>query len=116
MCSNTNSGSYGESRKQEEEEDGYFGSCPKKQKKVKVRRRGPGVAELEKIRLQEEMMKSPHSSSSSLPNINHTFLAPRGTVCDLLMLSPNFALHHHHTVIKIKTLSVIMSFKFKYYF
>lgn len=86
------SGTYGELQQQQ---DDYFGSCPKKPKKVKVRRRGPGVAELEKIRLQEEK-KSPHSSSSSLPNIDHTlFVPPPRGVSDLVMMPPNFALHHH---------------------
>ncbi|CAA7019079.1 unnamed protein product [Microthlaspi erraticum] len=77
MCSNTSSGSYGDLQ------DDYSGSCRKKQKKDnKVRRRGPGVAELEKIRLLEEENKSPslpipHSSSSSVPNIDHhTLFAP----------------------------------------
>lgn len=83
MCSNnTSSGSYGELQLHDE----YSGSCRKKQKKNKVRRRGPGVAELEKIRLQEEY-KSP---LSSLPNIDHhTLFAP---VHNLVMTPPNFAL------------------------
>ncbi|ESQ51999.1 hypothetical protein EUTSA_v10016947mg [Eutrema salsugineum] len=116
MCSNTSSGSYGGGELQD---DCYFGSCPKKQKKDKVRRRGPGVAELEKIRLQEENKSSslpiPHSSSSSslsIPIIDHTLFAPPppassfyttnpvfrppGTAsvnggCDLVMMPPNFA-------------------------
>ncbi|EOA27603.1 hypothetical protein CARUB_v10023743mg [Capsella rubella] len=87
MCSNNNnntsSGSYGELH------DEYHGSCRKKQKKNKVRRRGPGVAELEKIRLQEEH-KSP--LSSSLQNMDHhrTLFAPSSY--DLAMIPPNFAL------------------------
>ncbi|VVA90966.1 unnamed protein product [Arabis nemorensis] len=47
------------------------------------------------------MKKSPHSPSS-LPNTNHTLFAPRATVSDLLMLSPNFALHHHHKMVIAK--------------
>lgn len=72
MCSNTSSESYGDLQ------DDYSGSCPKKHKKDKVRRRGPGVAELEKIRLEEESkspsLPIPHSSSTSIPNIDHTLL------------------------------------------
>ncbi|KFK44726.1 hypothetical protein AALP_AA1G294900 [Arabis alpina] len=53
MGSKTSSGSYGDNR-----EDDYSGLCPKKQKhnngRRKVPRRGPGVAELEKIRLEEQ--------------------------------------------------------------
>ncbi|KAJ0257972.1 Protein SPEAR4 [Hirschfeldia incana] len=50
MCSKTTIGNYG---------DDYTGPCPKKQKsnnngKRRVPRRGPGVAELEKIRLEEQ--------------------------------------------------------------
>ncbi|XP_018474997.2 protein SPEAR2 [Raphanus sativus] len=81
MCSNISSGSYGGDRDLQKQDE-YFGSCPKKQKKDKVRRRGPGVAELEKIRLEEEN-KSPslvtqHSSSSSLslPRTEHTLFLP----------------------------------------
>lgn len=52
----------------------------KKQKKDKVRRRGPGVAELEKIRLEEEnkspSLVTPHSSSLSLPRTEHTLFLP----------------------------------------
>ncbi|KFK23893.1 hypothetical protein AALP_AAs69390U000100 [Arabis alpina] len=94
MCSNNNNniGSYG--KLQQEDEDDYFGSCSKKQKKVKVRRRGSGVAQLEKIRLQEEKKKSSHSSSSS-PNLDHTLFAPPRGVSDFVMMSPNFALHNH---------------------
>ncbi|CAH2059497.1 unnamed protein product [Thlaspi arvense] len=117
MCSNTSSGSYGGDL-----QDEYFGSCPKKQKKDRVRRRGPGVAELEKIRLElEQENKSPSlpiphssSSSSSLPKIDHTLFAhpppektsfytanpifrPPATVsvtggCDYVMMPPDFAL------------------------
>ncbi|KAF2555173.1 hypothetical protein F2Q68_00014653 [Brassica cretica] len=59
MCSKTSIGNYG---------DDYSGSCPKKQKsnnngKRRVPRRGPGVAELEKIRLEEQHI----SSSAQLP-------------------------------------------------
>ncbi|ANM63099.1 verprolin [Arabidopsis thaliana] len=91
MCSNNNtsSGSYGELQLHDESS----GSCRKKQKKDKVRRRGPGVAELEKIRLQEEY-KPPLSSSPSLPNIDHhhhTLFAPASSVYDLVMTSPNFS-------------------------
>ncbi|KAL1219237.1 Protein SPEAR2 [Cardamine amara subsp. amara] len=85
MCSNnTSSGSFGDLQ-----HDDYSGSCRKKQKINKVRRRGPGVAELEKIRLQEEI-KIP-----SLLNINdHTLFAPAVTVsggCELVMIPPNFS-------------------------
>nr|VDC79938.1 unnamed protein product [Brassica rapa] len=80
MCSNISSGSYGGDRDFLQRDD-YFGSCPKKQKKDKVRRRGPGVAELEKIRLEEEnktpSLVTPHSSSSlSLPRTDHTLFFP----------------------------------------
>ncbi|KAJ0262052.1 Protein SPEAR2 [Hirschfeldia incana] len=80
MCSNISSGSYGGDRDLQQPDD-YFGSCPKKQKKDKVRRRGPGVAELEKIRLEEEnkspSLVTPHSSSSlSLPRTDHTLFLP----------------------------------------
>ncbi|KAL0710678.1 hypothetical protein Bca4012_017656 [Brassica carinata] len=81
MCSNVSSGSYGGDRDLQQQDD-YFGSCPKKQKKDKVRRRGPGVAELEKIRLEEENKSSslvtPHSSASSLslPRTDHTLFLP----------------------------------------
>ncbi|CAE6028330.1 unnamed protein product [Arabidopsis arenosa] len=91
MCSNNNtsSGSYGDLQLHDE----YSGSCRKKQKKDKVRRRGPGVAELEKIRLQQEY-KSPLSSSSpSLPNIDHhhTLFTPASSGYDLVMIPPNFS-------------------------
>ncbi|KAF8083919.1 hypothetical protein N665_0746s0021 [Sinapis alba] len=82
MCSNISSGSYGGDREYlQVQQDEYFGSCPKKQKKDKVRRRGPGVAELEKIRLEEEnkspSLVTPHSSSSlSLPRTDHTLFLP----------------------------------------
>ncbi|XP_010509801.1 PREDICTED: protein SPEAR2 [Camelina sativa] len=94
MCSNNNTRggrSYGELQLHDE----YSGSCRKKQKKnEKVRRRGPGVAELEKIRLQEEH-KSPLSSSPSLlqnmdHHHHHTLFAPSSY--DLVMTPPNFAL------------------------
>lgn len=79
MCSNISSGSYGGDRDFLQQDD-YFGSCPKKQKKDKVRRRGPGVAELEKIRLEEEnkspSLVTPHSSSLSLPRTDHTLFFP----------------------------------------
>lgn len=79
MCSNISSGSYGGDRDFLQRDD-YFGSCPKKQKKDKVRRRGPGVAELEKIRLEEEnkspSLVTPHSSSLSLPRTDHTLFFP----------------------------------------
>ncbi|KAG7569086.1 hypothetical protein ISN45_Aa04g018440 [Arabidopsis thaliana x Arabidopsis arenosa] len=88
MCSNNNtsSGSYGDLQLHDE----YSGSCRKKQKKDKVRRRGPGVAELEKIRLQGEY-KSP--LSPSLPNIDHhhTLFAPASSGYDLVMIPPNFS-------------------------
>ncbi|CAH8377784.1 unnamed protein product [Eruca vesicaria subsp. sativa] len=67
MCSNISSGSYGGDR--DLQQDDYFGSCPKKQKQDKVRRRGPGVAELEKIRLEEE-----NKSASSLPRTDNTLI------------------------------------------
>ncbi|KAF8056203.1 hypothetical protein N665_1275s0014 [Sinapis alba] len=59
MCSKTSIGNYG---------DDYSGSCPKKQKqnnngRKRVPRRGPGVAELEKIRLEEQHI----STSTPLP-------------------------------------------------
>lgn len=59
MCSKTSIGDYG---------DDYSGSCPKKQKqnnngRRRVPRRGPGVAELEKIRLEEQHI----STSTPLP-------------------------------------------------
>ncbi|KAL0785609.1 hypothetical protein Bca101_001855 [Brassica carinata] len=79
MCSNISSGSYGGDRDFLQRDD-YFGSCPKKQKKDKARRRGPGVAELEKIRLEEEnkspSLVTPHSSSLSLPRTDHTLFFP----------------------------------------
>ncbi|XP_010469405.1 PREDICTED: protein SPEAR2-like [Camelina sativa] len=96
MCSNNNArgGSYGELQLHEDDDE-YSGSCRKKQKKSeKVRRRGPGVAELEKIRLQEEH-KSPLSSSPSLllqnmDHHHHTLFAPSSY--DLVMSPPKFAL------------------------
>ncbi|CAH8358631.1 unnamed protein product [Eruca vesicaria subsp. sativa] len=59
MCSKTSIGNYG---------DDYSGPCPKKQKqnnngRRRVPRRGPGVAELEKIRLEEQNI----STSTPLP-------------------------------------------------
>ncbi|KAG7593240.1 hypothetical protein ISN45_Aa01g020460 [Arabidopsis thaliana x Arabidopsis arenosa] len=55
MCSKTSSVSYGN----REDDDDYSVLCPKKQKhnnggRKRVPRRGPGVAELEKIRLGEQ--------------------------------------------------------------
>ncbi|XP_010540496.1 PREDICTED: protein SPEAR4 [Tarenaya hassleriana] len=86
MCSNTSSGSYGG------DPDDYSGSCLKKHKKERVPRRGPGVAELEKILRQQEQIctasvsASPSSSSPPSPPlfsspyplnaIDHTLLVP----------------------------------------
>lgn len=61
MCSKTSSERYGG--------DDYSGLCPKKQKhnngRRRVPRRGPGVAELEKIRLEEQQH---NSSPAPLPS------------------------------------------------
>ncbi|XP_010413784.1 PREDICTED: protein SPEAR2-like [Camelina sativa] len=91
MCSNNNTsgGSYRELQLREDDDE-YSGSCRKKQKKSeKVRRRGPGVAELEKIRLQEEH-KSPLSLLQNMDHHHHTLFAPSSH--DLVMIPPNFAL------------------------
>lgn len=64
MCSKTTIGNYG---------DDYTGPCPKKQKsnnngKRRVPRRGPGVAELEKIRLEEQHTPlPPHPPQTERP-------------------------------------------------
>ena len=72
MCSKTSIGNYG---------DDYSGSCPKKQKsnnngKRRVPRRGPGVAELEKIRLEEQHITSsaqlPPPQPEKPPSVIHT--------------------------------------------
>ncbi|AEE31028.1 verprolin [Arabidopsis thaliana] len=67
MCSKTSSVSYGN----REDDDNYSSLCPKKQKhnnggKKRVPRRGPGVAELEKIRLGEQ-----HISTAAPFTLHH---------------------------------------------
>ncbi|KAL1208453.1 Protein SPEAR4 [Cardamine amara subsp. amara] len=114
MCSKTSSESYGNRG-----DDDYPGLCPKKQKpnnggRRKVPRRGPGVAELEKIRLEEQHISTaaplplPLPPPPPLPEKSHTTTDRTGPVYpfssyfttgsfpnDLIPPAPVFQRKHH---------------------
>ncbi|CAN8290950.1 unnamed protein product [Cochlearia groenlandica] len=78
MCSKTRSGNH---HGDNNNDDDYISLCPKKHKhnnnnnnnnvsSRRVPRRGPGVAELEKIRLEEQQQQQQHHNSSSASSLS----------------------------------------------